>query len=316
MLKLITLFAMLHTAMISLGQQTQADIIYKENAANDARRLQKQKDEASKPNLPSNNGSGLSKEYWIERQTNIDDARKSYKALEDKIRQQSKYDTRPVYTIRENIKGKTKDYVEIESPKGWTYKGGYRNFKFQGMGGYTSVGVSIYLGNFVNDKFHGKGKYYNFKTNVIYEGDFKKDKMSGEGIWRQNEIAYIGSFKNDLKNGLGIQSDTVGNTWEGYWKKGFMNGNIVHKKNGKLVYEGEYEDDKKEGKGTESLKDGSTYFGSYKNNLFHKKGRLLYASGNTYEGSFKEGLFDGKGTMTYKDGRVEKGTWRAGIFLK
>lgn len=86
----------------------------------------------------------------------------------------------------------------------------------------------IYCGFWVNDKAHGKGTYYNYKTGAIYEGEWKCDKQEGFGTetW-PNGTTYIGSFKQGLKHGLGkltflqneeraeYEGDFYENQWDG-----------------------------------------------------------------------------------------------------
>jgi len=41
---------------------------------------------------------------------------------------------------------------------------------------------SRYDGDFVDGKFHGHGKYYFADSGKIYEGGFKDNNMSGNGV--------------------------------------------------------------------------------------------------------------------------------------
>jgi hypothetical protein len=68
-----------------------------------------------------------------------------------------------------------------------------------------------YIGDFNKDrKFHGHGTLFlnkkGVKTTKFYEGEFKDDKMHGQGksfnIF-SNEVEYEGEFKDDKKNGKG-----------------------------------------------------------------------------------------------------------------
>ena len=65
--------------------------------------------------------------------------------------------------------------------------------------------------NIIKDKLnfnfkHGKGKFFGINDNILYEGDFIKDKREGKGkYYYENGEYYDGEFKNDLRNGKGIE---------------------------------------------------------------------------------------------------------------
>jgi len=102
------------------------------------------------------------------------------------------------------------------------YEGEYINDKFEGKGKYTYITGNYYIGEFKNGKRNGKGEYYD-KNGLRYKGDWADDKEEGEGkyIFENNEY-YIGEFKKGKKNGKGKQ----------------------YNKNGELICEGNWADDK------------------------------------------------------------------------
>ena len=54
-------------------------------------------------------------------------------------------------------------------------------------------------GEYLNDKRHGKGKEYNSKGNIRFEGEFLNGiKWNGKGYNENNEIDY------EIKNGTGL----------------------------------------------------------------------------------------------------------------
>ena len=102
------------------------------------------------------------------------------------------------------------------------YEGEYVNDKFEGKGKYTYITGNYYIGEFKNGKRNGKGEYYD-KKGLRYKGDWVDDKEEGEGkyIFENNEY-YIGEFKKGKKNGKGKQ----------------------YNKDGELICEGNWADDK------------------------------------------------------------------------
>ena len=315
MMKILLAFFALLFSVNCIAQQNQAAIIARENAAADERRLQKFKEEGRKPNTPSNNGVGLSKEYWMEKLNAAEKAKKDYLESAEKVRRSYVGDNRPLYERREHIPGMPDDYVDITYANGATYRGGWKNWKYHGKGKLVSSNGNEYEGDFVKDKYHGKGTAYNRSDNNLYVGEFKNNEKSGQGMIRTKNYTFNGQFRNDRENGIGTLKDKEGNVYEGPYKNGLMHGKIKHLKNGEFRFEGNYAAGKKSGEGREAFADGSTYTGTYKVNRYHGKGKRTFANGDVYDGNFKDGLYDGKGRLVMKDGTVKEGKWAEGNFL-
>ena len=81
-----------------------------------------------------------------------------------------------------------------------------------------------YIGQFKDGLYHGKGKLYNEKGILVYEGDFINGKPEGKGKYIEDDGEYyIGQWKNGLKHGKGI----------------------FYYKNGTIKYDGNWINDKK-----------------------------------------------------------------------
>ena len=80
----------------------------------------------------------------------------------------------------------------------------------------------------LNDIPHGKGKKFNKKGELIYDGDIVNGKAEGYGkhIFVDGRY-YIGQWKNSHRNGKGI----------------------LYSKNGELIYEGDFVNGEMEGYG-------------------------------------------------------------------
>ena len=100
---------------------------------------------------------------------------------------------------------------------------------------------------------------------VIFIND--KKEGNGKSIWKDGAY-YIGQFKNEFRNGKGIDY--------------YPNGNIK--------YEGDFVNGKYEGKGKYIYESGNYYIGQFKNGLMHGKGTYHDSKGNImFEGDFING---------------------------
>ena len=65
---------------------------------------------------------------------------------------------------------------------------------------YNSNGNILYEGDFIGDKFEGKGKYiYENENSEYYEGQWKNGLMEGKGKehYANGNIEYEGDFINN-----------------------------------------------------------------------------------------------------------------------
>ena len=137
-----------------------------------------------------------------------------------------------------------------------------------------------YVGELKNGLRDGKGTFYYNENNKyerkIYEGEWKNDRIEGKGemTWVTGE-KYIGDWKNNEKDGLGIQYYSNKNKeYEGNFKNGFF-----------------------EGKGVYYYDDGNRYEGDWKNNKREGDGIIYFQKGGKSMGKFLNGLAIGKFTV-------------------
>ena len=131
-----------------------------------------------------------------------------------------------------------------------------------------------YEGEYFNGERNGKGKEYDIKGNLIFEGEYLNGKMK--------------KYKNKLKNFF--DDDYIDEyctlVWEGNLKNGLKDGIIKeYNYNGILIFEGEYLNDERNGKGKEYNEyNGELIFeGEYlmgkrinKGKKYDKNGQLIY----------------------------------------
>jgi len=206
------------------------------------------------------------------------------------------------------------------------YKGEIKDGKPNGVG-FLMKKISndyIYVGEWLNGMFHGKGKH--FINNDVYEGDFKKGKYDGVGnLLEGNGNSYKGEWEDGKRNGRGL-SESYSSQFDGYWENNqFIKGKLTWNSN-RYVYgrnlkidngiipneEKEKEENCKKMKVKTPLCllliDGRSYSydGEFKDMKEHGQGIFHDYYGNKYVGYFKNGdfwnikLFDINGKLRKK----------------
>lgn len=124
---------------------------------------------------------------------------------------------------------------------------------------------------------------------------------------------YIGDWKENQKDGFGIQFYNNGNKYEGLWQRDKRHGQGTYWRNeaGKLrrEYTGDWCEDKKHGRGTFFYKNGDRYDGYWVAGMPQGEGRMIYANENIYEGQWHEGKRNGYGVLTKRNGDHFEGHW-------
>lgn len=123
-------------------------------------------------------------------------------------------------------------------------------------------------------------------------------------IWYEGDMNKY--FEPD---GIGKAFLRNGNTYEGEWSNGVMQGHGIYERADEFVYEGEFKYNIRDGKGTLIYLDeaedhylGDKYEGEFHNNEFEGYGKYSFANGDIYEGEFHESAFEGKGVLIFGDG--------------
>jgi len=128
-------------------------------------------------------------------------------------------------------------------------------------------------------------------------------------------FTYNGEMLHGLAHGKGTMTYTNGDVYEGLFQNGQRHGKgKLTDKDGKVIYEGDYQGDQRRGNGTIIGSNGDIYVGDYVNiRQPHGKGKLTDRDGYVYEGDFQNGDRHGNGKLTDKNGKVlYKGTFLKG----
>ena len=158
---------------------------------------------------------------------------------------------------------------------GEVLEGRFTNGKVNGKGIFITIKGNKSVGDLLNNRLHGKGKLTT--RNVQYSGDFKYNKMDGNGkIIFNNGHQYEGEFRENQINGKGKFIWQNGDIYEGIMLKGKMNGY------GKYTY----------------ASNGQIYEGFFTNGVKRGDGKITYPNGKIYEGKFVNGVPQGHGVIT------------------
>lgn len=108
---------------------------------------------------------------------------------------------------------------------------------------------------------------------------------------------YIGQANYTTREGRGgYHFNEDGSTWVGYWEnndKGKYG--KLYSKEGKLIYEGEYENGRRNGKGTFYFNSGEKYVGEFRDGKREGKGAFYWDDNCRWEGPFVDNEMDGEG---------------------
>ncbi len=181
----------------------------------------------------------------------------------------------------------------------------------------------FYVGEFKDDRFHGKGKLFNQNGRLEYDGEWEDGWKSGEGIeyYPNGTQKFVGAWKRGRYNSKGVYTFENGDVIKGEWRDGLLEGYAELTKRNGCVYTRFYKHDEilmeKLISGTPPPPHGSSKTlkfanGVYKGELdfngnMHGKGVFTYTNGDRYEGGYKEGAKHGTGVFTYADGRSYEG---------
>lgn len=127
--------------------------------------------------------------------------------------------------------------------------------------------------------------------------------------------SYQGEWKDNKKNGYGVQVFPNGQKYEGQWAGGMRNGEgtlwVPVGKAQKLrkLYVGGWKDDKRHGRGTCFFKDGQFFQGDWTAGKMHGQGTLRSSNGDLYIGEWHDGLRSGQGTLNKANGDSYEGYW-------
>ena len=182
---------------------------------------------------------------------------------------------------------------QLFNNKGVLYEGYFTKGKIDGRATKKTLNNCLYIGDFVNGVIEGNGKEE--CKEYVYEGQFVGDKKHGKGkiVYKQTGDIYEGEFKDDAITGNGVYKWANGESYKGSVLNGKMHGRGIYKWPDGGEYEGEYIHNLKEGKGRFRWANGKVFKGDFRNGKPNGKG-VLTINNKEYNVIFKNGKLHGK----------------------
>lgn len=192
------------------------------------------------------------------------------------------------------------------------HNGTWQHGVVTGSGTYVEEDGTRYEGEFVDKKFHGKGRLIG-ANNLTYEGEWFAGNKHGVGtLKRPDGSTYTGEFRDDQFNGQGTLTEVSGTIRSGHWVNGELNGEGSLTDREGTLYSGAFVDGKFHGNGSITYADGTYYEGSFANGQYQGKGDLTFPDGKKYSGNFLESQFHGQGDLMNPNGSKITGSFKFG----
>ncbi len=214
--------------------------------------------------------------------------------------------------ISGNCKNGIGTFEGVEQGEHVTYKGSFRDGKYNGSGTMIVKNSFRYTGSFKDGKMDGKGTI-TFTEGSVYTGEISagflegngtllfKDGKKSTGIWKHSKLwsgtglfnygdhdFYYGGVIESLRDGQGLRSYPNGKKFIGTFSKG----NEVT------------------GNGYIQYLNNASYEGAIVNGKYTGYGIHIYSNGDKYKGNFTDGNRTGKGDLFDKDGNLDySGEW-------
>ena len=200
-------------------------------------------------------------------------------------------------------------------PNGDVYTGKFKNGMRQGFGTYVyhinkmkgETKPRRYEGQWQQSEKKGSGKE-TWPDGSYYHGEYLKDKFHGKGTHYNRRTKYIGEFREGLRFGKGkcewLKSK---DTYDGEWISNRMHGF------GTYIYGSERKKHMEAGKKYDPwdhVFENDTYKGEWIKGKRSGRGVFTKSSGEQWDGEWKNGYRHGMGTIRYRTGKKRDGVWR------
>jgi hypothetical protein len=171
-----------------------------------------------------------------------------------------------------------------KSYNGWVFEGEFK-FNERFYGAFTFKDNTKYVGEYVDEKRNGKGKYYDENSQLQFEGRFKDGQLI-KNVTKGKKNYEVGIYEGEIVNGLA----------DGYGIFTMSDG---------TVHKGTYKDDAAHGYGTMTTTNGSKYVGQFKKSKFNGYGTLTNPDGSKIFGKWKDNVIDTRIAEYDKNGKLK-----------
>ncbi|KAH9273091.1 hypothetical protein BASA83_004668 [Batrachochytrium salamandrivorans] len=168
-----------------------------------------------------------------------------------------------------------------------------------------------YIGDWKDNKRHGKGMQFYKQSGNVYEGEWENDQRHGFGtlsipITATLSINDMGSIqpRSSTRSSAALPGDSMFASSSS--KKPTVDDTRVGLRK---VYAGAWEKDKRHGVGTFFYDAGNVYEGSWVSNQREGWGRMMYADQSVYEGEWHAEHRHGQGILQLANGDRYEGMW-------
>lgn len=223
-----------------------------------------------------------------------------------------------IYNLQKELITKINEYFKLCNKNGKPRP--YEDFNPTGWTKFYQANDPFFILNDTNNIEHNKLKIYN-QTNInrmkVYQGDLNlMGERHGFGKFITLYYVLIGMWKNDKFCGWGRESRCNGDTFEGRFENGLINGKgiFVNEKNCKYI--GDFKNMKRWGKGKLQT-NKIIYEGDFYNNMIHGARRIKFLKNKVeYIGNFKNNKIDGKGVIKFQNGDKYEVEIKNGLIIK
>ena len=184
---------------------------------------------------------------------------------------------------------------------GSSYHGMLVNSIRTGLGTYRSTSGFSYHGCWHNDKPHGRGE--SSDDCIRYSGDWELGFMHGHGVMTNSEPngafrRYEGNFVRGKREGHGVE-ESEGTCYNGSWHQNLRHGVGIETILGKGVYVGQWKDGLRHGTGVYNSSDPgqSHYEGEWQDGLRHGRALVRWNTGDSFACKFVKGKMAGPGIL-------------------
>jgi hypothetical protein len=188
-----------------------------------------------------------------------------------------------------------------------SYSGEWADNTFNGQGILQYLKEnSIYDGQFVNGKRHGKGvlTIHSKFTLTKFFGTFHEDRpIRGKYVYHDGSF-YIGDLKEGKRHGQGSYQFVNGDQYSGQFEEGEIEGvGLLVSGQSDELYSGEFHCGKKHGEG-EFRTSNFDYMGKFRADKMEGQGTLVMKQSkvfSSYTGGFKDNYPEGQGVLFYRN---------------